>query len=149
MKRIIVFISMLFYLTAGYAQKECEGGCKEPTKLKGTIPYLAAYGSIPIFVSQDPNEIIGPEGYDSVRWVSVNDVLGYTILFENDPKLATAAAQRVDIRFSFTNKAWMRGFGIGDYSFSNMSFPVAKSSNAFPNITINCKAEVYSKLQRS
>ena len=82
-------------------------------------------------LSYDPNEIIGPAGYDSVRWVSINDVLNYTILFENDPEFATAAAQKVDVRFNFPNKAWMKGFGIGSYSFANMSFPVAKSSNAY------------------
>ena len=82
-------------------------------------------------LSYDPNEIIGPEGYDSVRWVSINDVLNYTILFENDPEFATAAAQKVDVRFGFTNKAWMKGFGIGGYSFSNMSWTVAKPSNAY------------------
>ena len=82
-------------------------------------------------LSYDPNEIIGPAGYDSVRWVSINDVLNYTILFENDPEFATAAAQKVDVRFNFPNKAWMKGFGIGGYSFANMSFPVAKPSNAY------------------
>lgn len=82
-------------------------------------------------LSYDPNEIIGPEGYDSVRWVSINDVLNYTILFENDPEFATAAAQKVDVRFDFSNKAWMKGFGIGGYSFSNMSWTVAKPSNAY------------------
>ena len=82
-------------------------------------------------LSYDPNEIIGPAGYDSVRWVSINDVLNYTILFENDPAFATAAAQKVDVRFDFPNKAWMKGFGIGGYSFANMSFPVAKPSNAY------------------
>ncbi|MGM9726319.1 MAG: T9SS type A sorting domain-containing protein, partial [Prevotella sp.] len=63
----------------------------------------------------------------------INDVLNYTILFENDPEFATAAAQMVDVRFDFQNKAWMKGFGIGGYSFSNMSFPVAKLSNAYQN----------------
>ncbi len=82
-------------------------------------------------LSYDPNEIIGPEGYDSLRWVSANDVLNYTIMFENDSNFATAAAQRVDVRFDFQNKAWMKGFGIGNYSFSNMSFPVAEPSNAY------------------
>ena len=93
-------------------------------------------------LSYDPNEIIGPEGYDSVRWVSINDVLNYTILFENDPEFATAAAQKVDVRFDFPSrsaqgdaslakKAWMKGFGIGGYSFSNMSWTVAKPSNAY------------------
>ena len=131
MKRILVFISMLLCLTAANAQKECDGGDKNPPKQKDpeNIPAgdLTSQGQL----SYDPNEVIGPEGYDSVRWVSINDVLNYTILFENDPDFATAAAQKVDVRFDFEDKAWMKGFGIGGYSFSNMSFPVAKPSNAY------------------
>ena len=135
--RIIILSILLCLLTKVFADNfdQCpwpaQGGDNEPPRSKETQPYLAAYGSIPELRSHDPNEVIGPEGYDSVRWVSINDVLNYTILFENDPELATAAAQRVDIRFVFTSKAWMRGFGIGEYSFSNMSFPVSKPSNAY------------------
>ena len=72
-------------------------------------------------VSADPNEIIGPTGYDSVRWVSINDVLNYTIFFENDPEFATANAQKVDVRFNFAEKAAMKGFVLGTYGFANQS----------------------------
>lgn len=41
-------------------------------------------------ISADANEIIGPMGYYSILWVSVTDVLNYTILFENDPEFVTA-----------------------------------------------------------
>lgn len=122
---------MLFCLTQGYAQKECDGGDKnspkqnEPTNIPSGD--LTSQGKL----SYDPNEVIGPEGFDSIRWVSINDVLNYTIMFENDPEFATAAAQKVDVRFNFQNKAWMKWFGIGNYSFSNMSFPVDKPSNAY------------------
>lgn len=131
MKRIFVFIITLFCFAQGYAQKECDGGDKNSPKQNDptNIPSgdLTSQGKL----SYDPNEVIGPEGYDSVRWVSINDVLNYTIMFENDPEFATAAAQKVDVRFNFQNKAWMKGFGIGNYSFSNMSFPVDKPSNAY------------------
>lgn len=131
MKRILVFISMLLCLTAVNAQVKCNQGDQDPPKPNDpeNIPAgdLTSQGQL----SYDPNEVIGPEGYDSVRWVSINDVLNYTILFENDPDFATAAAQKVDVRFDFQNKAWMKGFGIGGYSFSNMSFAVAKPSNAY------------------
>lgn len=131
MKRILIFIITLFCLTQGYAQKECNGGDKNPPKQNDptNIPSgdLTSQGKL----SYDPNEVVGPEGFDSIRWVSINDVLNYTIMFENDPEFATAAAQKVDVRFNFQNKAWMKGFGIGNYSFSNMSFPVNKPSNAY------------------
>ena len=139
MKRILVFISMLLCLTAVNAQnidpkKPCGDGpcgCNNPVPTPDPYPWPAGDLISQGQLSYDPNEVIGPEGYDSVRWVSINDVLNYTILFENDPEFATAAAQKVDVRFDFQSKAWMKGFGIGGYSFSNMSFPVTKPSNAY------------------
>lgn len=131
MKQILFIISMLFSLTAMAEDVSCNQGDQKPPRGKEPSKQIGAEGTIPMLVSCDPNEIIGPTGYDTVRWISINDVLNYTILFENDPDFATAAAQKVDIRFDFPNKAWMRGFGIGNYSFANMSFPVAKISNAY------------------
>lgn len=134
MKRIIVFISMLLCLLAGYAQKECDGGNHNPPPppdhpqdpLDGT----ATSGGI----SADPNEIIGPKGYgDSLRWVSINDVLNYTIFFENDPDFATANAQKVDVRFNFADKAAMKGFGLGTYGFANQSWNIEDAPAAYQN----------------
>lgn len=133
MKRILLFLSMLLCLTAANAQKECDGGDKDPVPKPTPSRHHSVSGFIPVLRSMDPNEVIGPEGYDSVRWVSINDVLKYTILFENDPVFATAAAQMVDIRFDFPNKLWMKGFGIGPYCFSNLSVAVDKPSNAYQN----------------
>ena len=140
MKRILLFLSMLLCLTAGYAQNinsgdPCEGPGGNCNQQPARVPtrYPGATGSIPVLQSLDPNEVIGPEGYDSVKWVSINDVLKYTILFENDPEFATAAAQMIDVRFDFQSKAWMKSFGIGNYSFSNLSFNVDKPSNAYQN----------------
>ena len=116
---------------AQWYKKICNQGDKESTKTNDPTREQVGEATSSWQLSYDPNEIIGPEGYDSVRWVSINDVLNYTILFENDPEFATAAAQKVDVRFDFPNKAWMKGFGIGGYSFSNMSWTVAKPSNAY------------------
>lgn len=41
---------------------------------------------------RDPNDITGPEGYDSMRWVSVHNEMDYAIRFENDPIFATSNA---------------------------------------------------------
>ena len=131
MKRILVFISLLLCLSVGYAQVKCNQGDQNPPKQNDPENIPAGDATSSGQLSYDPNEVIGPEGYDSVRWVSINDVLNYTILFENDPEFATAAAQKVDVRFDFQNKAWMKGFGIGGYRFSNMSFAVTKPSNAY------------------
>ena len=79
MKRIIlsllILISCCLSAWGQNGNVNCSQGPQElqntddPTKeqvgeAKSTIEY-----------SYDPNEIIGPEGYDSVRWVSINDVL--------------------------------------------------------------------------
>ena len=133
MKRILLFLSMLLCLTAANAQKECDGGDKNPVPTPEPTRSPRATGTIPVLRSGDPNEIEGPIGYDSVRWVSINDILNYTIRFENDPKIATAAAQIVDIRFDFPNKLWMKDFGIGAYCFSNLPVAVDKPSNAYQN----------------
>ena len=83
--------------------------------------------------SADPNEIIGPMGYDSIHWVSIHDVLNYTILFENDPEFATANAQKVDVRFRFEDKSQMKGFALGAYGFANMSWEIENSPAAYQN----------------
>lgn len=82
-------------------------------------------------LSYDPNELLGPTGVDSVRWVSINDILNYTILFENDPEFATAHAQKVDVRFDFPDKKLMKGFTLGNYCFSNQSFTVDNEPNIY------------------
>ncbi len=75
-----------------------------------------------IQLSYDPNELIGPVGYDSLRWVSINDVLKYTVFFENDPDFATAPAQALDIRFQFPERQMQNSFSIGEYGFANQVF---------------------------
>lgn len=133
MKRIVFLISMLLYITAGYAQKECDGGNKDPNPNpphhQDPLDDTSTSGGI----SADPNEIIGPMGYDSIHWVSVKDMLNYTILFENDPEFATANAQKVDVRFTFEDKAQMKGFGLGTYGFANMSWDIEKNPAAYQN----------------
>ena len=131
MKQFLITICMFSCFIAGYAQNPCKQGDDNPPEQNDPENIPAGDATSSGQLSYDPNEVIGPEGYDSVRWVSINDVLNYTILFENDPEFATAAAQKVDVRVDFPNKAWMKGFGIGGYSFSNMSFPVTKPSNAY------------------
>ena len=139
MKKILIFVLMLCSITT-YAQNfnssnRCEepnGNCdKDPNSPHQQDPLDGTETSGGI--SADPNEIIGPMGYDSIHWVSVNDILNYTILFENDPEFATANAQKVDVRFRFEDKAQMKGFGLSEYGFANMSWPIENSPAAYHN----------------
>jgi len=133
MKRIIFIFSMLFCFAAlADAQVRCNQGDQDPAQRDpheepGDSTDFAGQTSV------DPNEIIGPQGYDSLKWVSINDVLNYTIYFENDPEFATANAQRVDVRFEFDKKELMKDFTLGGYGFANMSWEMEKPSNTYQN----------------
>ena len=136
----VIFILLLCILSMnGYAQKNSNkddcfmGDCNPPKDSdhpQDPIDDTSTSGGI----SADPNEIIGPTGYDdSLRWVSINDVLNYTIFFENDPDFATANAQKVDVRFNFADKAAMKGFGLGTYGFANQSWNIEDAPAAYQN----------------
>ena len=135
MKRILFIFSMLFCFSAlADAQVSCNQGDQDPIPdpehPQDPIDDTSTSGGI----SADPNEIIGPTGYDdSLRWVSINDVLNYTIFFENDPDFATANAQKVDVRFNFADKAAMKGFGLGTYGFANQSWNIDDAPAAYQN----------------
>jgi|GEM_PF-1014649 len=72
----------------------------------------------------DPNEIIGPEGYGDPNWISINDEVPYTVLFENDPEFAMADARRIEIIHYFDDKANPATFRLSDFGFANLSFTV-------------------------
>lgn len=76
MKRILVFISLLLCLTAVADDKaKCNQGNQNRNDGNNhdqeSLDSTSSSGGI----SADPNEIIGPMGYDSIHWVSVKDVL--------------------------------------------------------------------------
>lgn len=96
---------MLSLSVVSFAQNECEGGDHNPPN-DNDHPYIPGPGTTTSGgISADPNEIIGPTGYgDSIRWVSINDILNYTILFENAPEFATANALKVDVQFALDTR---------------------------------------------
>ena len=107
------------------------GGCELPLPTPPPIPNPADFATSSGVVSADPNELLGPTGFDTLRWVSINDILPYTVFFENDPEFAMAAAQKVNISLDFPQKTLMTKFGLGAYSFANMSFPIEDSPNMY------------------
>ena len=134
MKRILLFLSMLLCLSVMADDRDCRGGDKDKKNDNNRNQQNLASAFTSAVFSYDPNEIIGPTGYDdSLRWVSINDVLNYTIFFENDPDFATANAQKVDVRFNFADKAAMKGFGLGTYGFANKSWNIEDAPAAYQN----------------
>lgn len=87
--------------------------------------------NIPMFAGGDPNDIKGPAGYGSCRWISVNDVLPYIIRFENDPKIATASVNKVVVTYPIDKNADMFSFILGDIHFRNFTISVPPNSSYF------------------
>ena len=80
-----------------------------------------------VFVSHDPNEISGPEGYGDGRWIQPGSVMGYRIGFENlgpgsevipeGASLATAPAQVVGVTLPLDDDLDLATFELGDFGF--------------------------------
>lgn len=85
----------------------------------------------PIVAARDPNEIVGPAGYDTVHWVSVHDTLTYIIFFENDPDFATAPAQVVEIYLPLDDKMNPYSFRMKDFGFGSFNFQAPSQNGTF------------------
>ena len=134
----IIFLSLAFFCTNSiYAQVNCNQGNQDPNN----NPNQETIDSNPSAKSEatavqpvDPNEIVGTDGWmvvdswgDTVRWVSASQSLPYTVYFENDPLMATAAAQVVTVRLRLHPLMNIADFRIGTFGFGNMVFPVEGS----------------------
>ncbi|MEX2380957.1 MAG: CARDB domain-containing protein [Opitutales bacterium] len=106
--------------------------CDEPPEPPDTdLPIPPLLGpwpeiNIPIPVSQDPNDIIGPAGVGDRNFISIDDTLNYRIRFENDPELATAPAQTVSIRKKLDDNLDSRSFRLGPFGFQDFEFEPEK-----------------------
>lgn len=78
----------------------------------------------------DPNAIIGPNGVGNNRWVSINDRLPYSILFENDTT-ATAPVKVVKVIYPIDPKQDASTFQLGGFGFNNLTFSVPQNSNNY------------------
>lgn len=92
--------------------------------------YLPNGDSVEVIQSLDPNAILGPDGVPAKKWVSVNDVLPYTILCEND-KTATAPAKYVKIIYPIDAKQAAGTFNLGSFGFNNQTFSIPPNTPAY------------------
>lgn len=111
--------------------KNCEGGNQHPLPIQIPQPGLGDANSMILQRAVDPNELTGPLGVDSVRWVSKNDELSYTVFFENDPSFATAHAQIVDISIDMPDVRLLNDFKLGTYTFANRSYEIPNDPNFY------------------
>ena len=135
--KIVFIVAISFFAVQGYAQySPCEGG--DDKIHSDTIPPsddLTDSLDIHVYDPFDPNEIIGTKGYDTLgdtlQWVAATTMLPYTIYFENDAELATAAAQKVEIRCPLHPKADISTFAIGAFGFGSHVFTVEGNSSTY------------------
>ena len=79
----------------------------------------------------DPNEIYGPEGYDTVHFINATDPITYTINFENDPEFATGSAARVKITCPLDDKGVANTFRLGNFGFGDYTFEVPSMASQY------------------
>ncbi len=103
--------------------RDSEGFCTGSAEITITIS--------PSICSSDPNEIIGPVGTGDDRYVAASLAMPYTILFENDPDLATAPAQKVVITHVFDPRINRSSLKLGDFGFSNMIFSIPPNTSSY------------------
>lgn len=90
-----------------------------------------------VLKSCDPNDITGPAGYDSLRWMARDKEWPYMIRYENDEKLASTAAQRVEISLAVDPHLNPLSFRVKEFGFGNMKFtPTGNSANYFTTIDL-------------
>lgn len=137
--RIIILFVLLIVLANGYAQNSktiCALGNEQPLAKPGSVNVtMEAQEDVSNQAGSDPNEIIGTKGYDvlgdTLQWVAAMASLPYTIYFENDPELATAAAQKVEIRHALHPKADISTFAVGAFGFGSHVFTVEGNRSTY------------------
>lgn len=87
-------------------------------------------GKAEVLYNHDPNAIIGPTGVGNNKWVSINDRLPYSILFENDTA-ATAPVKLVKVIYPIDPKQDASTFQLSDFGFNNLTFAVPQNANNY------------------
>lgn len=85
----------------------------------------------PVLCSQDPNDISGPEGYDTLHWIQKDMVMPFVVRFENDPEFATAPAQKVTINQEVDPNMNIFSFRLGDFGFGDFTFQVPANTTFY------------------
>ena len=80
--------------------------------------------------SADPNDILGPSGYGSEKWIPATDPLEYTIRFENMPT-ATAPAKQVVITQKLDSDLDLRSFRLGSLGWGDLVFQVPENRSFY------------------
>lgn len=139
MKFIKLILLLLVATVASYAQ--CDDGGNQngghgSGGKRGRGGYVDENGNyIEWFIrgvhSADPNDILGPEGYEVPKWVSIKDRLEYRIRFENNPQFATAPAQNVYVHLPIHPNININSVRLGSFGFGHYTFPVPENTSYY------------------
>eukprot|EP01138_Halocafeteria_seosinensis_P008247 gb/GECG01008428.1/.p1 GENE.gb/GECG01008428.1/~~gb/GECG01008428.1/.p1 ORF type:complete len:3052 (+),score=344.37 gb/GECG01008428.1/:1-9156(+) len=81
----------------------------------------------------DPNDIVGPQGIGSLRWVSHEHAPTYRIRFENSEEKASAPAKNVNVRVHMNGTGlFLPSLRIRKYGFGNKQF-----DEQYPSSTVH------------
>ncbi|WNF14428.1 ELWxxDGT repeat protein [Microcystis aeruginosa] len=78
----------------------------------------------------DPNDIVGPSGFGDQNWLTPDQVLPYTIRFENLPT-ATAAAVFVTITHTLDADLDLTSFELGDFGFGDLYIDIPNGFQSY------------------
>ena len=87
-------------------------------------------GGSELIFNHDPNAIIGPDGVNKRKWVSINDRLPYQVLFENDSN-ATAPVKNVKVSYPIDPRQDGNTFQLGAFGFNSLNFTVPAGLNSY------------------
>ena len=87
--------------------------------------------SVKKICARDPNDIAGPDGYDTLHWMSVHDELEYHVRFENDPVFATANAAVVLITLPIDDDINPFSFRLGSIGFGNVIVEIPENTSSY------------------
>ena len=83
-----------------------------------------------LLLSNDPNDILGPAGVGSERWVPSDQALAYTVRFENQPT-ASAPAVLVAVETTLDPDVDLDAFALGDLGWGSVTVPVPPGRQSF------------------
>jgi hypothetical protein len=96
------------------------------------------------FASADPNQLIGPMGFDTAKhYINLNNNVPYQIEFENK-RIATRSAQTVTIKDTISSKLNLSTLQITHFSLGDSIFKVPPFRNQYTTtIDFRTKQKVY------
>ncbi len=98
-------------------------GCQNKNSVRVNWVYIKC--------SDDPNDLQGPAGFSTPKWVAAKDPMEYTIRFENDQTFATAPAQSVLVEYTFDPKVNPFSLRLGNFGFGSLLFSLPFTSTYY------------------